>query len=86
VSDQSDDVRSRVREIVKECEVDGVGLWRTCSGCYESVDGYPVGHYPFSRAFSCVLGAGCRECGGIGAVWDTTDYADMGEWPADPTP
>jgi hypothetical protein len=26
----------------------------------------------------CHLGMGCSECGGIGAIWDTTDYEEMG--------
>jgi hypothetical protein len=64
---------------VKEALEEGDGIWRTCSGCYETVDGHPAGHYPHSKIFNCTLGAGCNECGGIGAVWDTTDYAEMGE-------
>lgn len=27
----------------------------------------------------CHLGMGCSECGGIGAVWDNTDYSDYGK-------
>ncbi|MBN3851953.1 hypothetical protein G3N59_01045 [Paraburkholderia sp. Ac-20340] len=53
------------------------GFWRTCSGCHETEDGHPVGHYPFSAILKCDLGSGCRECGGIGAVWDDTDYEAM---------
>ncbi|MFB9223494.1 hypothetical protein [Paracoccus cavernae] len=56
------------------------GIWRTCTGCYETCDGQPFGNYPYSAALRCDLGGGCRECGGIGAIWDTTDYADMGDW------
>ncbi|RQM44480.1 hypothetical protein EHZ19_28340 [Paraburkholderia bannensis] len=52
----------------------GDGFWRTCSGCHETEDGHPVGHYPFSAIMNCDLGSGCGECGGIGAVWDDTDY------------
>ncbi|CDP50668.1 Phage protein [Devosia sp. DBB001] len=73
----ADGVMSRVAECVKEYAE--VGFWRTCSGCHESEDGYDIGHYPFSAAFGCKLGSGCSECGGIGAIWDTTDYAAMGE-------
>jgi|GEM_PF-2200205 len=57
----------------------GDGFWRTCSGCYESEDGYPVGHYPHSAILGCTLGGGCSECGGIGAVWDDTDYGAMAD-------
>ncbi|MGN7959178.1 DUF551 domain-containing protein [Agrobacterium radiobacter] len=71
---------------VKAIELDGVpdalaygkGIWRTCTGCHESNEGYPTG--PFSDTLKCHLGGGCFECGGIGAVWDTTDYEDMGNF------
>ncbi|WGS55069.1 hypothetical protein LFL96_36955 (plasmid) [Paraburkholderia sp. D15] len=46
------------------------GEWQTCADCHESVDGYPVGKYPYSETLRCELGAGCVNCGGIGAVWD----------------
>ncbi|MDQ7981922.1 hypothetical protein QYH69_32380 [Paraburkholderia sp. SARCC-3016] len=62
-----------VREVLESAE----GFWRACSGCYESEDGHPVGHYPHSHIFGCDLGSGCSECGGIGAVWDDTDYDAM---------
>lgn len=71
------DIRARVRELVED-EKDG--FWRSCTGCHETEDGHPVGHYPFSAALGCNLGGGCRECGGIGAVWDSTDYEDMARW------
>jgi|GEM_PF-6589266 len=71
---------------VKAIELDGVsdaiaygkGIWRTCTGCHESNEGYPTG--PFSDTLKCHLGGGCFECGGIGAVWDTTDYEEMGNF------
>jgi hypothetical protein len=66
-------------EAIKECISEGDGLWMTCSGCHESEDGYDVGHYPHSHIFGCKLGGGCSECGGLGAVWDTTDYEDMAD-------
>jgi hypothetical protein len=73
----------RIREIVSE----GDGVWRTCSGCHESEDGHDVGLYSHSDVYGCKLGGGCSECGGIGAVWDTTDYEDMGrELSASPSP
>jgi|GEM_PF-6563020 len=72
-------LEARVKEVVAEAAIDGSGMWRSCSGCYETSDGYNVNGNPFSEAFGCIMGAGCHECGGIGAVWDTTDYAAMGE-------
>lgn len=51
------------------------GFWRSCSGCHELNEGHDTG--PHSPSFGCALGLGCRECGGLGAVWDDTDYADM---------
>ena len=53
------------------------GFWRSCSGCHETVDGQETGWYAYSPIFKCHLGAGCGECGGLGAVWDDTDYEDM---------
>jgi len=61
-------------------EIKGDGFWRSCSGCHETCDGYQVGQYPYNAAMKCHLGSGCHECGGIGAVWDDTDYADMAEF------
>lgn len=58
---------------------EGGGIWRTCTGCHESEDGHDVGHYPHSRTFGCKIGGGCHECGGLGVIWDDTDYAAMGE-------
>lgn len=72
--------RSEIRATsIAEAMEGPAGVWRTCSGCYESEDGHPVGTYRFSKMFGCTLGAGCSECGGIGAVWDTTDYGQMAE-------
>lgn len=47
------------------------GFWRSCSGCHESNEGHPTG--PYSDTFRCHLGSGCRECGGIGAIWEQVD-------------
>ncbi|MFG1461788.1 hypothetical protein V5F77_02730 [Xanthobacter sp. DSM 24535] len=55
--------------------MDSKGFWRSCCGCHELNEGYATGRY--SPALRCHLGLGCFECGGIGAVWDTTDYEDM---------
>jgi hypothetical protein len=69
----------RVRERVSE----GDGSWLSCTGCYETSDGQNVNGYPHSETFGCILGSGCRECGGIGAVWDNTDYEDWARWMID---
>lgn len=62
---------------VSEVIAKGVGTWRPCTGCYETEDGHPVGKYAHSEALGSPLGSGCDECGGIGAVWDNTDYEEM---------
>lgn len=62
--------RDRVAEAME-----GGGFWRSCSGCHESNEGVPTG--PYSAAMECFLGVGCYECGGIGAVWDNTDYSRL---------
>lgn len=67
------DFSGDVRRVVEEQD----GFWKSCSGCHETVDGQETGRFPYSRIFQCHLGFGCRECGGIGAVWDNTDYEDM---------
>lgn len=56
---------------------EGSGFWKSCSGCHEANEGYETGHYPYITAFQCHQGGGCHECGGLGMVWDDTDYADM---------
>ena len=68
--------KGRVR--VKNIEPDD-GFWNSCSGCHETNEGAETGFYPYSPDFQCYLGAGCRECGGIGAVWDNADYSDIGD-------
>lgn len=58
----------------KPCETTGVllhslGRWTdTCSGCFESEDGHPIGHYPRDPKHGCYIGAGCDECGYTGKV------------------
>lgn len=54
---------------------EGKGFWRSCTGCHELNEGAPTG--PFSQVFQCNLGMGCSECGGLGAIWDDTDYEGM---------
>ncbi|MBB3396841.1 hypothetical protein [Rhizobium sp. BK060] len=67
---------------VAEQLADGAGAWRSCSGCHNLNEGHPTGEW--SDVLKCHLGMGCFECGGIGAVWDNTDYSDYGrEQPAD---
>ncbi|MDF0501581.1 hypothetical protein POK33_12720 [Burkholderia cenocepacia] len=63
---------------VAETLAEGNGFWRSCSGCHETNEGHETGHYPYSKILKCHLGGGCSECGGIGAVWDDTDYEAMG--------
>ncbi|MCO7494751.1 Lar family restriction alleviation protein [Stenotrophomonas maltophilia] len=62
---------------VAETLTNGAGLWMTCSGCHESNEGAPTG--PYSTIMQCHLGNGCDECGGIGAIWDNTDYQQMAD-------
>jgi hypothetical protein len=78
--DAGEDALTQSAERVREVMDDDGGCWRSCSGCYETEDGYPVGKYPHSDILGCPLGGGCSECGGIGAVWDDTDYADYADW------
>lgn len=72
-----DEIWTNVKANVREQLGEGDGMWATCSGCHESEDGYSSGHYQHSAVFGCKLGSGCSECGGIGAIWDTTDYGAM---------
>lgn len=67
---------------VAEQVAEGAGFWRSCSGCHESNEGHPTG--PHSKVFGCALGNGCSECGGVGAVWDDTDYDAMARFSFEP--
>lgn len=60
-----------VAEAIKE----GPGCWKSCSGCHEHNEGVSLGQW--SYVLQCNLGMGCHECGGIGAVWDATDWSDF---------
>lgn len=62
-----------VPETIKE----GDGFWRSCTGCHELNEGRDTG--PYSAVLGCHLGQGCSECGGIGAIWDSTDYQAMAD-------
>ena len=46
------------------------GCWVSCSGCYETLDGYPCGDYPTHPVHRVPVGAGCTECCGRGIVWE----------------
>ena len=39
---------------------------RSCSGCYETEDGHPVGEYEWDEKAKCYKGSGCKECGYTG--------------------
>ncbi|RWA55326.1 hypothetical protein AU476_07400 [Cupriavidus sp. UYMSc13B] len=71
-----------IAEAIKEGNARGKGSWVTCTGCYDTEDGRSTQKYAHSDVFGCDLGCGCQECGGIGAVWDDTDYAEMAEFMA----
>ncbi len=49
----------------------------SCSGCFETEDGHPVGSYPWDNKAKCYVGAGCEECGYTGkrrnVVWIPID-------------
>ncbi|WP_125117734.1 hypothetical protein [Bordetella trematum] len=62
-----------VIETIKE----GDGFWRSCTRCHELNEGHDTG--PYSALLQCHLGNGYSECGGIGAIWDNTDYQAMGD-------
>lgn len=64
-----------VEEAIKE----GNGFWKSCTGCYETNEGHPPTGAFFSSVFKCYMGHGCSECGGIGAIWDDTDYEAMAD-------
>lgn len=76
----TDPLFDRLAANVRECVDEGDGSWQPCTGCHETEDGQNVHGYPYSAALQCTIGAGCRECGGIGAVWDNTDYDDYAEF------
>lgn len=67
---------SRIGQAIREVRQEYAGCWRSCSGCYETNEGYPAA--PSDPDLGVPLGGGCSECGGVGAIWDTTDYEAMG--------
>ncbi|KWU16275.1 hypothetical protein [Achromobacter xylosoxidans] len=62
---------------VPETINEGDGFWRSCTGCHELNEGRDTG--PYSAVLRSHLGQGCSECGGIGAIWDSTDYQAMAD-------
>ncbi|KQQ78113.1 hypothetical protein ASF70_02510 [Rhizobium sp. Leaf321] len=62
--------------VAEQLEQDA-GAWRACSGCHELIEGHPTG--PWSETLKSYMGGGCRECGGIGAIWDNTDYSQVND-------
>ncbi len=65
---------------VEEAIKKGNGFWKSCTGCYETNEGHPPTGAFFSPVFKCHMGHGCSECGGIGAIWDDTDYEAMADY------
>lgn len=75
--------RRKAREpLLQNVEPDD-GFWVSCSGCHETNEGYETGHYAYSPVFKCYVGCGCRECGGLGVIWDNTDYSAMADFLAE---
>lgn len=70
-SDGPGGLANRIAEVTAEEGKSGAACWwRSCTGCHETEDGYSVGRYPRSKVFGCEMGSGCRECGGLGVVWE----------------
>lgn len=63
-------------EAFREITAENGGWWYPCSGCHESHEGVPTGE--FSKAMRCHRGGGCRECGGLGALWHEWTAFDEG--------
>lgn len=75
------EVKSLDPNAIAEAMENGDGFWRSCSGCYETNEGYPTA--PRDRVFKTELGGGCGECGGLGAIWwDRADYEAFGAAPS----
>lgn len=72
-------------EAVPRVMAESGGWWRSCTGCLDSDDGHPTGHYPYSDIFKCRLGGGCHECGGLGVTWESGRGLEMFDAHAAPT-
>ena len=72
-----DDDFSYLKKAVAEQQEEKSGYWYSCTGCFEGGEyGGNEQYYPYSKVFQCRPGSGCHECGGIGVVWDDTDYEE----------
>lgn len=68
-----------IGSVKEEATGRGRGYWRACTGCHESEMGQTLlGQH--STLFGSDQGIGCLECGGIGVIWDDTDYDDMADF------
>ncbi|GAB4071683.1 hypothetical protein GCM10028812_46270 [Ancylobacter sonchi] len=75
---------ARIAQVIEEEGADGAACgWKPCTGCHETNEGASTGHYPRSKAFGCEVGAGCRECGGLGVVWEHWSARDLEEMAKD---
>lgn len=76
-------LEARIAVVVEQEGLDGAACgWRPCTGCHETNEGASTGFYPRSKLFGCEIGSGCRECGGLGVVWEhypASALASMGE-------
>lgn len=72
IVDEDDGTKTRVR-IVELRGFDGyvIKFPRSCTGCYESEDGHPVGSYPIHPKHRVHIGSGCKECHYRGWYMDT---------------
>lgn len=62
-----DELLDGLSDAVNEQCNEGAGYWSSCSGCHQTDEGVSLGRY--SKILQTNLGIGCRECGGLGAVW-----------------
>lgn len=63
--------RTHDGELYQVVTVDGldgfiVEFTDSCSGCYETNEGYPTGGYAYDEKAQCHVGSGCHECGFTG--------------------
>jgi hypothetical protein len=65
--DNGDGKRTRHKVVLHHGFEGFVVRWTdSCSGCYETEDGHPVGEYDYDPKHNCAIGAGCEECGYTG--------------------
>jgi hypothetical protein len=65
--DDGDGNRTRCKVVLLNGFEGFVVRWTdSCTGCYESEDGHPVGEYDYDSKNHCAIGAGCKECGYTG--------------------